>query len=825
MPLRAAHRLGETNLTTDDTGHGPFGRAAQIYREAGWLGTLPIGRAPGQKSPPPGGWTGHGSPYPSGGDVAAWLETHGAFNIGLRVPDGVIGLDVDAYVKDGIAKTGDATLAELEARLGPLPPTWVSSARPAPSGIRWYRVPPGRNWPGEAGKFIEIIQQGHRYAVVWPSTNPEADGARYGWWHEQLPGHVIELDGPPRVEQLAELPAAWVEGLTLAYEVASKADIGGGAQAQWVAELRHGSAPCRPVSATLDKALASLRTDAGSRHETARDALSALVRLGGEGHGGAYEAVVALGDAFRRAVGEERWKSGEWDRLVVGAVKLAAAANPHPRQHCEHDPATSAGLVVPEGFSAPAAGTASAPEVDIAAGALTLPDAFWQARESLGRIRQAAHSRVRSADVVLAGVLTRLAASVPHTLRADTGIGTPACLNLFAAIVGPSGAGKSSGLSVSRQIIKTDRYLEEFPLGSGEGLAEAYMGEADEPSGVMARDGSEKMKRVRKQVRHNALFHSDEGGGLNKLIERAGSTVGETLRTAWSGETVGQKNGRAETTRTVPAGSYSAGLMIGYQPATALPLLADHEAGTPQRFIYVWAIDPTIPDRGARTPWPGEIVSPFPPDVPTDAPPPGMIISAPQLPNRDPITFAAAILDELYDLEHAKATGTLPADHPLRDPFRSQHTMLKIKVSALLALLEARRQVNLDDWQLAQIILDTSDAVRIYLQALAAAAAGKARAAVLAAEAESETYRAQARAGVEAALGATAERRVAVRLAETFHALGGDPVALPALRRKIAARDRMLVEPAVELAVGAGWLALPGDGLVHAGVSRPVVGT
>ena len=812
-------------MSTDDTAIGPFGRAAQIYRAAGWLGTLPIGREPGKKYPPPSGWTGHGAPYPSAADVMAWADDpHAAsLNIGLRAPEGVIGLDIDAgysKVEQGktVVKSGERTLAELEARLGPLPPTWVSSARPAPSGIRWYRVPAGKNWPGEAGKFIEIIQPGHRYAVVWPSTNPDAGGAVYRWIVEEG-ATAIGGEGPPRVEHLAELPPAWVDGLALAYDVAEKADFGTTQLAQWWEALRKGS-PCPPISATLDRAVKSLRDDTGSRHETARDALAAIVRSGQEGHGGAPEAVARLGGAFAAAVGESRMQSGEWSRLLEGAARLGAAQGA-PRQSCDHDPATV--LAVPPGFTAPEAVTAAAPPYLAAApapGALTLPDSFWQARESLGRIRSAAHSRVRSADVVLASTLARLAAMAPHTLRADTGIGTPASLNLFAAIVGPSGGGKSSGVSVSRQVIKTERYLDEYPLGSGEGLAEAYMGEALEGTGVMAKDGSEKQARVRKQVRHNALFHSDEGGGLNKLIERAGSTVGEALRTMWSGEGIGQKNGRAETTRTVPAGSYSAGLIIGYQPSTVLPLLADAEAGTPQRFLYVWAIDPTIPPRGARTPWPGEILSPFPADVPTDAPPPGTLVSAPPL-RSEPITFAGDILDELYDLEHAKATGALPADHPLRDLFRSQHTMLKIKLAALLALLESRRNVTAEDWRLAQVVLDTSDAVRIYLQALAREAAGKARAAQLAAEAESETHRAQARAGVEAALGATAERRVAARLAETLHAAGGDPVPLAFLRRRIAARDRMLVDPAVELAVAAGWLALPGDGLVHPGPSRP----
>lgn len=227
-------------MTPDTTYSGPYARAVHIYRQAGWHGTLPLGSRPGVKYPPPSGWTGHGAPYPSAADVAAWMETHGDRNIGLRMPPGVIGLDVDDY-KD---KTGAATLAELEAKLGPLPPTWVSSARPAPSGIRFYRVPtdPPINWPGEAGKFIEIIQPGHRYAVVWPSTNPEAAGAEYGWHFQHRTAKRDEYGEavvyPPKPFTLPMLPVRWIEGLALPYATVDKTSLGSESAAAWWDGLR-----------------------------------------------------------------------------------------------------------------------------------------------------------------------------------------------------------------------------------------------------------------------------------------------------------------------------------------------------------------------------------------------------------------------------------------------------------------------------------------------------------------------------------------------------------------------------------------------------------
>lgn len=184
----------------------PFGDTVRLYRAAGWLGTLPVPY--GAKSSPPDGFTGYGAPMPSEPDVAAWLESGKRRNIALRMPAEVIGLDVDAY--DG--RPGAATLAELEDRWGKLPPTWRSSARPAPSGIRFYRVPgaPDLPWPSQAGPGIDVIRQAHRYAVVWPSKHPS--GELYQWYDRTVDGPYAEL--PPNVDELPELPEAWVAGLT-----------------------------------------------------------------------------------------------------------------------------------------------------------------------------------------------------------------------------------------------------------------------------------------------------------------------------------------------------------------------------------------------------------------------------------------------------------------------------------------------------------------------------------------------------------------------------------------------------------------------------------
>jgi hypothetical protein len=186
---------------------GPYGAAAVLYFEAGWPGPIPLPER--EKWPPEKGCTGADGLWPSRADIQTWLDNGKASgNIALRLPDDVIGVDVDMY--DG--KQGRATLADLEAKWGPLPDTWVSTSREDGSGIRLYRVPAGMKWPSSAGTDIEIIQYGHRYAMVWPSVHP--NGGTYRW--TTLDG--IASDSVPKREAITDLPRRWVDGLTGADE-------------------------------------------------------------------------------------------------------------------------------------------------------------------------------------------------------------------------------------------------------------------------------------------------------------------------------------------------------------------------------------------------------------------------------------------------------------------------------------------------------------------------------------------------------------------------------------------------------------------------------
>lgn len=129
--------------------------------------------------------------------------------VGLRMPPGVLGIDVDAYHDAG------AGFKKLVDRLGEPGPSYRSSSKTddAVSGIRYYRIPLDLNVPGGyAPAHIDFITYSYRTAVVYPSLHKDT-GQPYLWWDEQNNLCEIDEDGfdIPTVDSLHELSPSWVE--------------------------------------------------------------------------------------------------------------------------------------------------------------------------------------------------------------------------------------------------------------------------------------------------------------------------------------------------------------------------------------------------------------------------------------------------------------------------------------------------------------------------------------------------------------------------------------------------------------------------------------
>lgn len=327
----------------------PYRDAAPTYRASGWVGVLPIPYR--TKRLVARGWTGHGGGWPSWADVQSWIDSdapdEGGGNIALRLPPDVLGVDVDAYGD----KAGGATFAEAQERWGTLPPTWMSTARDdGTSGIRLYRIPEGLRWPGQVGPGIETIHAGHRYAMVWPSLHPE--GRVYRWYRPD----GLASTAPPRVDELPDLPDAWIAGLTggeMAEQV-SFADLTSSEIQNWL--IRHSSGVmCRGMATVYQRLEQEIATS--SAHEGLRR-LMGLVRFAEQGHTGLAEALGTAHTTFIREAcrpgrtGETRDQAsaeGEWRRSLGGAVRRVLGTGSIAEGEQPDDPCSQpfAGLIAP----------------------------------------------------------------------------------------------------------------------------------------------------------------------------------------------------------------------------------------------------------------------------------------------------------------------------------------------------------------------------------------------------------------------------------------------------------------------------------------------
>jgi len=321
----------------------PYAQAALDYYRAGWS---PIPLPFREKSPPPDGYTGAGGTYVTEEEIKDWTRksrparcragnlSFAAGNIALRLPRDIIGIDADMYG----SKTGLATMTKAEKDWGALPPTWTSTSRTDGSGISLFKIPTGLAWPGQVGPGVETLRWDHRFAVVAPSIHPDTKVA-YRWISPD--GRTV-TDEIPGFDEIPELPAKWVEGLTggkswtdrPADEEMDQDDV-----RAWLNARKLST--CSVMSTTVQKTLNAIRKagDDGGAHEMARDGAWGVIGDAAAGHGGVVEALGKLRKVFLSNVSARREKGAaekEWARIVVrGVQKVAAEGEATEEDMCE----------------------------------------------------------------------------------------------------------------------------------------------------------------------------------------------------------------------------------------------------------------------------------------------------------------------------------------------------------------------------------------------------------------------------------------------------------------------------------------------------------
>lgn len=824
----------------------PFADAVPFYRQAGWLGTLPL--PPRAKHNPPDGWTGAHERDPDDATVAYWAANGQASgNIALRMPGDVIGLDVDAYdawrpVRDPatgqtvtklVHKRGAETLTELESALGPLPPTWISSARPAPSGIRLFRVPTGYTitesaLPGD----IEIVRRGHRYMVAPPSVNPET-GTTYGWWFGAT-GTAWSAPGrPPRRDEVPELPGAWAVRLSARPAVAP----------QFVPDFFQ-PAKTAPTAAR--------------QWDRLRDRTIGFVRRcemfgwGGDAHGTLLEltrelAQLAPADAHR-AIGEWWQAAGagfvDWrvwamldsalgkypaDKIVAAGpdvLPVSSVATDLPPSYGSVPTATmvpgrqaEAGVSLLAGSGGPTAGPMDhRPEQQLpdrpaettvaASGSVAhnapmtdthvsevpdggnaprrlpmIPDAVWDSYGWTRSIRAQARAANVCPDAVLGAMLAAYASRIPPGLRIDTGTKMPLGCNLVVSLVGPSGSDKSTAFGLAQRMMPGSA----VPVINNPGSGEAFAATFTHPDPDYDGPAKQRPKVLKPDPR--ALFYVAEGALVGSVGARLGSTWLPHLRSLAVDESLSTSNATAEINRQVPAMSYRAGVVVGFQVVNAATILHDTGTGTAQRFLWFTSLS---------------------------SEPRGLPAEAPHVPMATPVlTRFGGGIDENNEVIHTIAVTRTITDRIVAEQEHTRlhrditatddhdahrHTLLA-KLAAIAVLADDRVMIEPPDWAWAEALYAASSATRDVLLEVAEETERTERVAAGARLAESD----RARKGYDAS-----EVRVAEVILRAVDRLG--EAARRDIGHAVASRDRSLLGGALDQLVAHGYLVRGANG-------------
>lgn len=325
---------------------------------------------------------------------------------------------------------------------------------------------------------------------------------------------------------------------------------------------------------------------------------------------------------------------------------------------------------------------------------------FWNERPELRNIRWLARERRVSPWATLGSVLAMVSCRVgPHVVLPPI-VGGVASLNLLVGLVGPSGKGKGAAWSVAAEFLDVMGRFRMEEVGTSQGIDATFTEPAPKAGPVQYNDV--------------AFFYVPEIDTVKAHTDMAGSPLLATLRKIWSGEALGGMYAAKERRRPVRAHAYRASVVAGIQPARSGVLLHDADGGTPQRWLWLPVHDPTAIRRADKLKPPS--YQGQPPSVDFDVwVPTGELRGEKDEPlpveikTRYEIAVCKAAWDEIIDARELN----LISEHGSMD---SHSLLTRLKVAALLAILNRRMEVTQDDWRLAKTVMWVSNQTRAKCQ-------------------------------------------------------------------------------------------------------------
>lgn len=436
-----------------------------------------------------------------------------------------------------------------------------------------------------------------------------------------------------------------------------------------------------------------------------------------------------------------------------------------------------------------------------ASDALHLPRAFYEERPVLHAISQAARSQRVPPDSALAVVLARVTFLTPNSIVLPALVGSKGSLNLFVGLIGGPGSGKTTSKRLGVDLLPSDgrrSLLDDMPLGSGEGIVDAYF-ELVRETGPNGKG----VQHVKRQTRSAVFFYTDEGGAIAEVSSRRGSTTMSTLRAGWTGDTLGATNASMETRRRIPQGQYRLALVVGFQPSTAQVIVDDAATGTAARFIWAMATDPDAPDEPPA--WPGPLLWSPPEEICHDG--------------KTPSVQTMTVHDDIRN-EVATARLTALRGAAAVNDVDAHANLARLKIAGTLAILDRRLDINIDDWRLAGTYMRTSNAVREYVVITGQIDARKRE--------ESTVARTVRREGavVEDRISQGIER-MAKAIGRHVHKGACDQCTRRCASRSTASADRHLatIDDAIDRALTLQWITVHEEGehkVLRPGKARPI---
>lgn len=316
---------------------------------------------------------------------------------------------------------------------------------------------------------------------------------------------------------------------------------------------------------------------------------------------------------------------------------------------------------------------------------------FWSARPLLQRIKWWSSYLTKSPYAILVWVMVQMLARIPYDTQYVTKVGGNS-LNLTFVISGNTGTGKTAArklASLGKIVNFLGTYWSAVPLvqpRSGESVGDSFYIRVK----VSNEDGTETWKDEWINLNHAVIFFYDEVLFFNGKQRQNSSTLASVFLSLWSCEMLGGALAGGKG-KTVEADSYRA-VSVFHSQLENDPFRSDvaSYSGETSRVLTVSSTNPNA--RKDLEQVKGQL-EPAPFDIPRFG----------GVGDRATPQFRA-----LPEMEAAQEEQDLAASEGTHDRGRSHEVLQRSKIACVLAALDGRTNLVIEDWHLAGHLIDHS---------------------------------------------------------------------------------------------------------------------